>query len=636
MRKTILAIALLLAVKVSAQMAPEWNTPIEGTANSIYFHSFTQMPIVETSKFYYGVDATDKKIAWTIKKSEAMTAMQTARTASALTGSDDMTEGIDLQQYYEIPYTQFANINSNIIDVTTGKIILGEGNNPIKSLISNNIIPELNILLLKVKDADGSEKLYAIDIATSNVLWSTKLAEASTAKAVLKYVGGSMTTTIDLFRPSINGSNDIVYNNNGKLTLINSKNGTIMWENDCNPGTFFLNEDQSKIVVVGRPSGLSSMTNPKPFGRKVIAIDAATGKTLWAEPIELEGTYKTYRFLSSNEVLIAYNNGLNLYDLTTGKKLWKKDFEAGNLKNIESAKDGLGIQYGNKIMVINPKTGQKVWKKPVELEGIDENAEYEPLTKVYNNTLVVVAPEAIFVYDKATGKKIWAKGIDEEARIAFDEANNKIVVVSKKQVYLFNPDEQKKAPKSIDVKIENPKEIAGFEIKEKGYFIYGQKEYLLVSKEGTLIVQKEYKQLKGNRGANAALLVASIGTGIMGTEVTITSEDGMSSTSGVFVDASTAKACQEASMAQSAYRNQLKDNDKQRRSVRSDDNFAYFIKGEDVNGTNVISLVVVNKNNGEEAKTLDFSNNRDVVFEFDFNNGLLYFVENGTLNALKL
>jgi outer membrane protein assembly factor BamB len=636
MKKTLIAIALLLATKTYSQVTPEWKTPVEGTPSSIYFHNFTQTPIVETSKFYYGVNPTDKKITWTIKKSDAMAAMQAARTASALSGSDDVTQGMNLEQYYEIPYTQFANINNNIVDISSGAIILGEGNNPIKALNSNHIIPELNILLLNVKDADGSTKLYALDIASSKILWGTKLAEASATKDALKFVEKGFVVKIDLFTPAINGSKDIVYNNNGKLTLINSKTGAIIWENDCNPGTFFLNEDQTKIIVINRPSSLSSMAVPKPFGKKVMAIDAATGKNLWAEQVELEGTYKMYKFLSKNEVLLAYNNGINLYDITSGKKMWKKDFETPNLKTVDDAKEGLGLQYGNKIMVINPKTGQKVWKKPIELEGVDENAEYEPLSKVYPNSLVIVAPEYISAYDKATGKRKWSKGIDKGARVGFDDSNNKILVVSKKQVFLFNPDNQTKAPKAIDVKIENPEEIVGYEVKPNGYFIFGQKEYMLVSKEGELVTSKVFNQLKGKRGANAALLAASIASGVMGAEVTTTSGDGQESTSGLFVDAETAKGFQEMSAKQSEFRNQLKDNDKQRRAVRSDENNAYFVKGENANNATVISMVVVEKNSGKEVKTIDFSSDRDVVFEIDFNNGMLYYIEKGEFSTVKL
>jgi outer membrane protein assembly factor BamB len=639
MKNLMFVLALFLAGNAYSQVNVDWKAPVEGAPKSIYFHSFTQVPIVETSKNYYGMNAIDKSVIWTIKKSEKMAALQAVRTASALTASDDVTAGLDLEQYYEIPNTQFASINRTIVDVSTGKILLGEGNNPFKSLISDNIIAELNILLLKVKDEDGSEKLYGIDIATSEVLWSTKLADANAAKDALKFLAranGLDQLKIDLFKPSITESKDIIYNNNGKLSLINSKTGVIIWENNCNPGTFFINPDQSKIIVVERPSGFVPMGIPKPFGKKVMIIDAVTGKNLLTEPIKLDDTYGMYQFLSNNEVLLAYKNGLNLFDLTTGKNLWKKDFEAKNLKSMGTTPEGLELQYGNKIIVIDAKTGKKLWKKPVELEGIDENAEYEPFKKEYKNTRVILAPTDIYVYDKASGDKKWSRNFDQDARVGFDDANGKILIISKKRIYLFSPDEQKKAPKPIDIKIENPKEIAGFDIKETGYFIYGQKEFILIDKEGNLIAQKEYKQLKGKRLANAGLLVASIATGIMSTHGTVSTGDGQQQEVGLFVDPATAQAFEAASKAQRELRNSLKANDKQRRAVRTDNTYAYFVKGESVNNTNVISMVLVEKKTGKEAKVFDFSNDRDVVFEIDFNNGKLYFIDKDEFNSLNL
>lgn len=639
MRKIIFSLCWLFAANAIAQVNVNWKTPVEGNAKSIYFHAFTQTPIVETSSYYYGMNTIDHSVVWSVKKSEKMAAMQAARTASSLTASSDVTEGLDLEQYYEIPFTQFANINSNIIDVSNGKIILGEENNPFKSLISDDIIAELNMLLLKVKDEDGSEKLYGVDIATSNVLWSTKLAEASTAKDILKIASkasGMDQFKIDLFKPSITKSKDIIYNNSDKLSLINSKTGAIVWENDCNPGTFFMSPDQTKIIVVERPSGMAALGVPKPFGKKVMAIDAATGKDLWKEPIKLSETYKTYKFLNSNEVLIAYKDGLNLYNLETGANLWKKDFEAKNLKSMETISEGLELQYGNKLIVIDSKTGKKLWKKPVEFDGIDENADYEPYKKEYKKTRIILAPTEIYIYDKASGKKRWSRGFDAEARVGFDDTNNNILIISRKRIYLFNPDEQEKSPKAIEIKIENPTEIAGFEVKENGYFIYGAKEFLFIKKDGQLVDQKVYPQLKTNRLANAALITSSIASGILSAHGSIMFADGEQAEFGYFVDPATAKAFEESANAQWEFRKSLKANEKQRRAVKTDNTYAYFLKGEKVNDNVVLSMVVVEKKTGKEVKTLEFSNERDTVFELDFNNNKLYFVDKGEFKSVNL
>ncbi|HEX3010242.1 MAG TPA: PQQ-binding-like beta-propeller repeat protein, partial [Bacteroidales bacterium] len=564
-------------------------------------------------------------------------ALQAARTASTLIAKGDPTAGMNLDEYYEIPYTQFACISANIIDVTTGKILLGDGNNPFTSLIENDIIPELNLLLLKVDDKDGSQKLYAIDIATSTVVWSTKLDNANLAKKALKFAAqanGMTRLSINPFKPAATPNGDIIYNNNGKLSLINGKTGAITWENDCKPGTFFMNANQSKLITINKPTLV--MNDPLGLGKKVMVIDPATGKNLWDKAMELEYGYKSHLFLNDNEILFAYQNGLNLYDLTTGKNLWKKAYKANNFKSMEVKAEGLEIIYGNKIIVIDPKTGKKVWKKEMKLDGIDENAKFDVYQKIYDKTRVLVTPGDIIVYDKTTGKKIWSKGFDEQARIGFDDKNSKILVISRKKIFVFNPDLQKKSPKSIDVRIENPTEVAGFDIKGDNYFIYGQREYLFIDKEGNLITQKEYKQLEGDLMKRSLLTATSIVSDIASAHGTVSVNGGPEQEVGVFFDPATAKDIEASAAAQDAMRKSLKANDKKRRAAKSDNNFAYFLQGDKSGEKNIISFVVVDKSTGKEVKTIEFSNNRDVVSEIDFNNGMLYYIDNNAFNIINL
>ncbi|WP_320053609.1 PQQ-binding-like beta-propeller repeat protein [uncultured Acetobacteroides sp.] len=643
MKKSFFVFAMLLAGQAFSQGDINWKTPVEGKSKSIYFHQFTQTPIVETSSSYYGVNPTSKSVVWTIKKSEKMAALQAAGTASALTGSSDMTKGLDMQEYFDIPYTQFASISNNLIDVSTGKIVLGEGNNPYKSYLAGDLIPELNLLLVKVKDEDGSQKVHAIDIATSQVVWTTKLAEASAAKDAMKYLAkaqGLDAFSVDLFKPAATASGDIIYNNNGKLALLNGKTGAIAWENDCNPGTFFLNQNQTVILVVDKRSTASNMlslSGTKPFGKKVIAVDAATGKNLWSQPVILDGTYKMYKLFDQNQVILANNDGLNIYDIATGEKVWKKDFDAPRLKSMAFLPEGLEVQFANKMMAVDLKTGKKAWKKFVELEDVDEKDAWGAYAKLFKNTRVMISKRALNVYDKESGDRKWGMLLGEGDRLTFDDANGKIIVIGEKRVHILDPDNQKKRPKAVDFKIENPEEIAGCDFRHDGYFIYGQKEYALITKDGQLVEHKVYKQLVGDRLKKAGLLTASIASGLLSARVSsVNSKGETTSTSGVFMDAESAQQMGAASEAQEQMRQSVKANDKKRRAVRTDNNYAYFMKGDSSNGTVTITLVIVEKNTGKEIKNVDFSSNRDVVYEIDSSNGMLYFLDNGEFNTMNI
>ena len=154
----------------------------------------------------------------------------------------------------------------------------------------------------------------------------------------------------------------------------------------------------------------------------------------------------------------------------------------------------------------------------------------------------------------------------------------------------------------------------------------------MVSKDGKVLSQKVYPQLKTGGWARFGLAMASVATGIQGT--TVTTGDGH--TTGLFCDAETAEANANASMALSDLRKEMKSNSKQRVAARSSDDKAIFVTSQKSKGNETVSLVIVDKNSGEEIKTVNFSDDRDVVFEIDFNTNMLYFVDKGVLKAMNL
>lgn len=623
-----------ITIQVFAQQQADWKTPVEGNAKSIFFHQFTQTPIVETSLAYYGMDPQNKTTLWTIKKPSLQdVALQTIQ---SIAGTSE-----DIPEYMEIPYTQFAVVNNNLIDIANGTLLLGDGKNPFKIVISNHILPELNLLLLQVGNTDNSQKLYAIDLATDDIVWDVVLAMPNIGKDVLKFIAkanGIDNLSVDLFAPCTTKDGNIIYNNNGKLILINGKTGAIVWENACNPGTFFMNEDQSQLFVIEKRSSISNMISikgPQAFTKKVFAIDPTTGKNAWQEPIKLEGTYKMHQFLDNKRFILANEDGLNLYETGTGKKIWKKDIKTDNLKSITMADDGLEILFGNKLSLIDPATGKKLWKKPIELKDVDEKSKFDFYKKEYKNSRILLTDEKLIVYDKAGEKKV-SCSINKDSRIAFDNANAKIMLLNGKSIYLIDPDNTPKKIKPVAIKLEKPREITGYKMNANGYFIYGDKEYIFIDPSGKLIAQKSYPQLKTDRLGKAILLTTAIASATMGIHGTVSSEGEQIGEFGVFVSPEAAKALEEVSEITNSMYRQLRANEKQRHAVRSDEDQAYFMQGIKDNEMEKIELVVVDKTTGKEVKNINFSNDRKVIYEVDPNNNMLYYIDNGAFNFIKL
>lgn len=641
MKHILLFLFLLGNLSGITQNNTTWSTPIKGNAKTIFFHEYTKTPLVETSDAFYGIDPTQKSILWTIDKSALKNTLKTAQTITAIAGTKDITQGMDLSEYREIPYTSFAVIAQQLINVTNGQVILGDATTPFRQWISYDIIPQLYLLLAKVTDGTGNLRLYAINFLTDKIEWNIKLADKDATKNLIKFMSkytGMDQFSVNVFVPCVNAEGNIVYNNDGKLCLLDGKKGNIIWENECNPGTFFTDDQQKHIFVIEKRSGMAnvmSLSGPKAFGKKVSCLDAENGKNIWNNPVKLESTYVLADFSGKDKILLAHKDGFNLYDIHSGKKVWKKDYSSKNLKEINMTPQGIEVQYGNKLMLVNTETGKKAWKKPIEFKDVDENSKFDFIRKEYNNTTLMVVEDAIIAFNKKSGKRIWKRSLSKDAKIAFDDANNKVLVINAKAIYLFEPDNQAKKPKAIDIKIEEPKEICGYEIIDNKYFIYGDKEYLLLDKEGNLIKHTTYHQLATKRLAKAGLLAGKIFSGILSTRVQF-SNDQASSEQGLFVDLEHAKQFEESFHQQTSLLNQLNENERYRKSARTDNEYAYFLKGVKENSTDQLSIVIVKKGSGEEVRTIDFCNNRNVIYEIDSNNRKLYFIDGKEFKILDL
>ena len=636
MRRTLLSLIVLACLTVCGQRSASWEFPVEGDPVAVFNHEFTGIPIAETTTHYYGINFVDKKPLWTIAKGKYSDAAKKVGEVAAMTGSDIGVSGES--DFFEIPFTPFASIKNKFIDISTGNILIGEGSDAYSSILDNNILAELYILLVKVKAADGSKVLYCIDLQNKSVTWKTKLADPNALKDAVKHVSVGGLDAFSSFAPKATGDKDIVYKNDKTLFLIDSKSGSIKWQNECNPGTFFLDPDQKFLVVVKQASSLGSAIKMSlnPLGKTIFALDIKTGKDLWKKPLKLDDKFTSQKHFDAGSFIAAHKKGMNIVDYATGNKKWKKDFETNRIQEITIEKEGLKVFYGNKIMLVNAETGKKAWKKPIEFDA-PEDEEGNVIKKSYGSSTFIVGTEYAGLFDSKTGKKVWKMSIKPEAKVAFDNKNNKVAIVDGKKFYLFNPLEVTKKVEKIKLDVEKPNEIIGFDLLENGYFITGLNEFFLLGKKGEVVSHQYYKQLKTDRLLKAALTASSVATGILATEITVTNTDtGESATSGLFMSRDNAKAMGDISQAQSEAISKLKEEAKLRGAVRSDKNYAYFLKGVKEEEQDQMFVVKVNKTSGKEVDSFNFGNDRKVIYELNKPSANLYLLKDGALKAFNL
>jgi len=79
----------------------------------------------------------------------------------------------------------------------------------------------------------------------------------------------------------------------------------------------------------------------------------------------------------------------------------------------------------------------------------------------------------------------------------------------------------------------------------------------------------------------------------------------------------------------------MKDNEKAKKAARATEDLSIFMTSEKVNGDELVQLVVVDQNTGKEVKSFRLSDDKNVVYEIDFNSNTVYAVDGGKLKAIK-
>lgn len=630
MRKMILASAILAATQLQAQQV-EWSAPVEGDAKGIFFHNFTQTPVLEMEKTWVGIDNANHKISWTIKKSAKNEAMKKISKANMLSGgkaNEDIAGAMVQEDYIEVPNTQFAFVSGVILDITNGSIVVGSEAEPVK-MLKNHIIPELNVILFKVEDSNSKVAVHAVDIETDKILWSQVLTDVNKKKNAMKTFvkmnGGELPQGSDAFVPTTDANGNIFYAHERMLYLLDKGTGAFKWQLECNPGAVILSKDNKKAYVPERGNNIIG-----DFGKTLHCISPETGKKIWANSLPLEGRFVKMIELEDNKIAVVSANLIMLYNTNNLTKLWKKPYAAPSISRVTPTPEGFEVYYGNRIDMVNLATGKSAWDKPIVLEDVEPTTT-TLIRKDYDNSYVIFTPSTFAVKKKENNKRKWNFYLGATDRVAFDDANQKALAICGKKIYVLDPDNQEKKPSHVGAKLSDADALIGYKVNDKGYFIYGAKEFIMVSKDGTVLQQKEYPQLKTGGWKRFGLAMASMATGVMGTQV-----EAGGQTYGVFCDAETAQENARASQELSNLRKEMKANSKQKVAARSSDETTIFVTSQKENGAEKVSLAIVDKNTGKEVKKIQFSDDRDVVFEIDFNTNMLYFVDKGVLKAMKI
>ena len=211
----------------------------------------------------------------------------------------------------------------------------------------------------------------------------------------------------------------------------------VLWSRTLGLGHSSIVADQGMLYTLYRPGKQVSRTGPWEREEIVVAIDAATGKTVWehrypSEPFDFSqgpGPHSTPLVAGDRLFATGTNKQVHALDTRTGKLLWAVDLvkdhgapprlirpavKAGYAVSPLAYRDTIILQAGGTgqaVMALSQRDGSVVWKSGDFL--VSESSPI--LIDVDGQTQAVVfAAQAVYGLDPGTGRILWSHAHDTQ------------------------------------------------------------------------------------------------------------------------------------------------------------------------------------------------------------------------------
>ncbi len=478
----------LTTILVSAQKEPSHAISFNNKVSDLYLHNTTGILITTTNGGVYGVNGGTGEKIWGFEEAGLI---ETLNTLGQNGGSS----------FSEIPFSPFGRFNQIIFNIKTGKKVLDSKTNAYKDLFSSKLILNKKAILFFTKTDKNKAKLFLTSLENNNeVLWETSI---TSNKKLGDFITGAGAYNF------IENDEKVAFTAGKTVFLINKEDGKVILSEKYDAGELFFTEDNKSLIAVENKSsslvggaikagftmGLS-LIGKKVIGKELIAFDVNSGKEAWKRPIKLDEGFVDYQF-EDGKLFLIHEDGAKLFDYNTGEDAWKKEFKRKKVKGIEKTPEGYLVYYKNKKHLVD-NTGKKIWKKPQKIiDNVDFEVEddEEFTTFSYDKGTIFVTPYRIEYFEKGREKRVYKIGLDEKSdKLTYHKKNNSLILLSGKKLYILNPDKGlgKDQVKKID--FNDASKITSIEIRDNGYFINSNWEYVITDFKGDVIKNEYFKQ----------------------------------------------------------------------------------------------------------------------------------------------
>ncbi|MTB51213.1 PQQ-binding-like beta-propeller repeat protein [Lewinella sp. W8] len=636
MRVTLLTLLFMVcgfSVATAQVVEPLAETDVDANGKSIFVHTTTGIPVLQTMKEYIGLSPKDGTILWSVERNSGAALTEA-------TSEDGATRDFD-----EIPNTPLVFASGTLLNVVNGKVIFDGGDRDLRILRTYYVIPERDLMLLEI-GGKGAIYLYGINPFESRKEWDVQLREAS-GLSQAGSEGGADFSDRDL-QPQLNSAGDLVYPNGKYLALVDLKSGSLKWNEKINAGYLFTNKGGSRMVVAEKRGGLGGLMDvsgtgggPRKFGKKLHLIDTETGQSVWKKEKKLDGNV-LYVTPYDDGFLVVHDEGMNIFSYTDtkGDGRWKKGYKEKGVVNVEFEDEGLMVYFKNKRMLVDPVSGEDKWKKAEKLEK-------EPKGFLWGMVAEAPEPERIGMHDVTFYNGYFEVGkgfrsdrhnfewiIPEEDRIAFaTTVPTEGTRIGKPQFIISVLELGGEKPVLKRKMFGLKKGMAAFDKVENGYFLYNDRGYVLMDYDA----DKGFSERKDEwyPDPTAALrTLTGIATAAGGAAYAGAQSYNMLesvATTGDIQGAAQRWGDRMDAMSSAGDVGMGYATDRQVNG-RVDDDFAFFFARDGKEG---LTLFKVDKNTGEEVNKFRFDD-KTPLYEVDYRSNRLYYAANGKFKIYKL
>ena len=263
-------------------------------------------------------------------------------------------------------------------------------------------------------------------------------------------------TSADFFQKD--NDNIVYFWNQDVLTAFNISDGKEVWKRVelPSPVTNILYDSHGMLVATAEKTqqdivkqsekggGLMGKIKKSGAAKKnrasLLCLDMATGSQKWDSDIDLQGDILAYKLAGSKLVLATArdqgSNFISIVNLDEGKSITKKPLPVnGEIRDLQLVPQGLYYRTEDQINILDLETGEKTWKKGFQVKNcIGANAT--------GKTGYVYANDIIYKVDFDKGDLLeWVKGINfngKEEPSSLQVRANGILLTSEQNARLYD------------------------------------------------------------------------------------------------------------------------------------------------------------------------------------------------------